>query len=239
MNKAIFTIVHNEKYFLPIWLKYYSQYFENIVVLDHNTTDGSVEKAAEGYNFYTKRLTFKETFNPDFIKTKVMEEQQRLLSLYPVVVYAEADEFIIPNPKIYNGLGDYINQMKGDMARCNGYEVIQQEGEPTINLGLSILSQRKYWVTSDPACKTLISKKPLKWGMGFHGLETGNPEIDKDLFLLHLKRMDWKMFEKRWLETGLSNDPNLYYEHFHQHDAKLKSMGGNENLIPDYLKNII
>ena len=42
---AVFTIVKNENYFLPIWLKHYKRYFDNsdIYVLDHQSNDGSTD----------------------------------------------------------------------------------------------------------------------------------------------------------------------------------------------------
>ena len=42
---AVFTIVKNENYFLPIWLKHFKKFFksEDIYVLDHQSTDGSTE----------------------------------------------------------------------------------------------------------------------------------------------------------------------------------------------------
>lgn len=45
MKKAVFTIVHNEKYFLPLWLRYYKQFFNNadVYVLDDKTSDRSTD----------------------------------------------------------------------------------------------------------------------------------------------------------------------------------------------------
>ena len=41
---AVFTMVKNENYFLPIWLKHYKKFFSNedIFILDHQSNDGSI-----------------------------------------------------------------------------------------------------------------------------------------------------------------------------------------------------
>jgi hypothetical protein len=41
---AVFTIVQNENIFLPIWLKYYSKYFDpkDIYILNHDSNEESM-----------------------------------------------------------------------------------------------------------------------------------------------------------------------------------------------------
>jgi hypothetical protein len=40
---AVYTIVKNENYFLPKWIKHFTKYFDNsdIYILDHQSSDGS------------------------------------------------------------------------------------------------------------------------------------------------------------------------------------------------------
>ena len=42
---AVFTIVKNEKLFLPIWIKHYKKFFDNydIYILDHESNDDSTK----------------------------------------------------------------------------------------------------------------------------------------------------------------------------------------------------
>ena len=42
-KSAVFTIVKNENYFLPIWIKHYKKYFNesDMYVLDHQSNDAS------------------------------------------------------------------------------------------------------------------------------------------------------------------------------------------------------
>ena len=46
-RRAIVTMVHNESVFLPIWLRFYSQFFapEDLHVLDNETIDGSTDQS--------------------------------------------------------------------------------------------------------------------------------------------------------------------------------------------------
>jgi hypothetical protein len=48
---AAFTMVKNEKWFLPIWLNYYTKFIDerDIYVLDHASTDGSIQMVREQY----------------------------------------------------------------------------------------------------------------------------------------------------------------------------------------------
>ena len=43
-TRALITMVHNEPVFLPIWLGYYSRFFDpqDIYVFDNETDDGSI-----------------------------------------------------------------------------------------------------------------------------------------------------------------------------------------------------
>ena len=42
-SRAVITMAKNESVFLPIWWRYYAQFFlpEDIYILDHESTDGS------------------------------------------------------------------------------------------------------------------------------------------------------------------------------------------------------
>ena len=101
MNKklcCIFTFVRNENVFLPIWLKYYSRFFngEDIYILDHSSDDGSIEECLKNYSFNVITIPF-ESYN-DILRINIARDKQaELLDSYEYVLYADADEIVIPN----------------------------------------------------------------------------------------------------------------------------------------------
>ena len=194
---CIFTIVKNERIFLPIWLKYYSKYFtgEDIYIIDHEPDDGSIEECLHKYKFKTIRFCHKTYDN--IWKINVANQIQRdLLSNYEYVLYADADEIIVPNPGRYKDLKEYIFKCNKNYVGVTSFEVIHlKEKESPIDLCKPILEQRKYWYRKGVSYdKTLLSKQPLKWTPGFH--EAKNIEKyyrDKDLWMIHLHKMDYEL----------------------------------------------
>jgi len=80
IKKAAFTMVKNEKWFLPLWLNYYSKFFneKDLYVLNHFSTDGSVEKCKEIY----KDVKFIDlTYEPfdDIFKITELKKLQKIL----------------------------------------------------------------------------------------------------------------------------------------------------------------
>lgn len=208
MANAVFTIVRNEELFLPIWLKYYSQFFdpEDIYILNHDTTDNSIEKAKEKFKFNEIKVHWEAIFSPVWLRDTVQEQQHKLLQKYQYVLFAEIDEIVAPDPAKYKNLKEYIEKCDKDYIRCKGYNVIHNqvaENKP-LNLEQKILRQRTGWCPYISFNKTLLARVPLKWAYGFHCLEGEQIEDLKDkeeLYLIHLKRMDWDLFLDRWEKT--------------------------------------
>jgi hypothetical protein len=204
---AIFTVTHNEKLFLPIWLRYYTRHAhpEDIWVLDHNTTDGSTspEKIPAGVNY--KKLFGDAAFMPHhFLNRQVELHQQRLFRYgYKCVLFTEIDEMFMPDPAKYpGGLKEYLSKFAADPAKIHyrgaGYEIVQKtEGdtanpaELTMDWSKNIMAQRHFWAPSPGFSKPLLSKIPITYLPGFHSnVEPPVVAIDPDLKLVHLHSSD-------------------------------------------------
>jgi hypothetical protein len=195
-SRAVFTIVKNESVFFPIWLRYYSQFFDagDIYVLDHETTDGSTD--GSGFNREIVRYRFVEdaTWLTDTVKAR----QRELLESYEIVLFCDADEIIAPNPLKYDGLGDYIDRMTAEYVNCRGVEVIHmRDTEPPIDLSRPILEQRSWWFRNYIYSKPLLSRIPMNWVKGFHHRDDGTSNQDLALNLIHLHRMDYELTRAR------------------------------------------
>lgn len=246
-NKAIFTIVRNEKIFLPIWLKYYKQFFENqdIYVLNDDSNDGSTENLdVNVINLETGTIVL-DVWR---LKSVVCNFQKQLLEKYKVVFFAESDEFIYHEngleciyEKILNGSLDYFS--------VNGFDYVHKlEEEFDLNLNDPISKQRKYWVSKAGMKKSLITKIPLDYTLGFHEhFINGKREIKNfqdGLYMFHIKHIDKKLYIKRQLDrlnfekiyplNGLGDqnkhtDPNWY-------ENNLKNMQNSLTKIPFEIK---
>ena len=242
MKKAVFTMMSNEKVMLPIWLSYYSRYFkpDDIYVLTHNSSDEHMSRSRKEYVFHEEERNYGELFNPSNQRQIVKEFQQKLLGLYDYVLYTDIDEIVVADPDLYTGLNEFIELADKDYYYCKGYEVIHnRELEEDMNLSQGLLAQRKWWAFNVAVSKPLLSRVPLDWINGFHQLEEHTSKesvlrhIDPRLYLLHLKRMDWKMSKDRWEYTGMSKATTTHFDgHFLQYNDKAE-------LIPERFKNII
>lgn len=244
-RRAIFTLVRNESFFLPLWLQYYNRYFayQDIYVIDHETNDGSTD------NLPCNTILLKHEYTNDTIFfTEVLNDfQNKLLRNYQYVVCADADEFIYHE----NGLDVYIDNLMIPSVTCNGYEIVHKRAsEPPLNIHAPILRQRNYWVKSSLYSKPTISSVPSYWSPGLHSSRNAGPK-DDNLILLHLKRVDYNIAlekNKRNASTNLSQYEivhNLGYqfwitgdrfENWFDNDFYGGYTSANIELIPDSIK---
>lgn len=217
---AVFTTVHNEKHFLPLWIKYYSSLFgmENLYILDHQSTDGSTSNLK--CNVKTVRCNI--LHDVEWLIRVTKNEQKKLLENYEYTIRPDADEFIIPNPSKYKDLSYYLDYMKEnsiDVISCFGHEVIHKRHEELpLDWKKSILvSQRKYWINIDAYDKPIIASRPLNWSLGTHyeiGIEN---KRDDNLILVHLRKVDFETCKQSSLYKSKSGRCSTKYNLYLQH----------------------
>jgi hypothetical protein len=190
---AAFTIAQNEPVMLPLWLQYHERHFagRDLYVLDHDSTDGCAEQlAGRCHVIPVHRST---SFDHRWLRATVEAFQSFLLQSYATVLFTEVDEFVVPDPRHYSGLADYIARMAAPAVRCVGFEVVQQPDEPPLDFDEPILRQRSSWHASSDYGKRVLSRIPLAWSEGFHH-EYNAPDDPPDpaLMLIHLHRVDYQ-----------------------------------------------
>ena len=188
---AVFTIVHNEKDFLPIWYRHYLKSFHphDIYILDHNSSDGSTDA------YEVVKLNMPEVFNHSWLLTTVQDFYKELCRDYEWVVFSEVDELIIH--KEYENLQDYLNVISNG-SMCSGLEVIHNfDEEKEIDLNLSLLNQRRFARPNVNYNKILIANQPLEWSVGFHRCYNFDCSRDENLILLHLRYLDYNLCYNR------------------------------------------
>jgi hypothetical protein len=195
-SRAVITMVHNEAVFLPIWLRWYSQFFEprDIYVLDNETTDGSTERDG----FLRIPVEHGEVDHTWMVRT-IEQLQHELLDRYDVVVVTDVDEIISPVPE-WGTLDHYLDRFDEESVNCLGYELLHvPSSEPALDLNRPILEQRGHWFINDGYDKAAVASEPLSWAPGFHSRADGQFNLDPDLRLVHLHRMDYDICRERHL----------------------------------------
>lgn len=263
LESAVFTLVHNEKVFLPIWVNYYSKFFKqkDIYIINHDSDDGSIENIKNEYpsiNIIT--IHHSKIYDDDFMVDNIIYTQHRLLEKYKIVVYSDADELLITDPNMYKNLIDFLKSFNNDFVRCTSRSIIHQQNEPRFDPTKKVLSQRSVWFEELQYDKTLISKVPLVWSRGLHEACTINgkqikPKVDRGLILLHLARIDYDMrvIRNKYVATkqwGNAGDEGMqrniqgkelfnwfyYFPQIIAHESGLPFFIEN---IPDKYKNIV
>jgi hypothetical protein len=195
-KRCLISIIFDEPFWQPIWYKYYSQFFsdEDIYVL------GNPEKDPLMQNTPFNVVPFQPEHFLDVwaCKEAVMNLQRRMCDEYDLVVFAEADEFFIPDPDKYRDFGDWMDKFTGQYVRPMGYDVTHDvENEPPYDPSKPILSQRKWYVHIPHMSRTVITRQPILWySEGFH---QSNPEgpIDPDLKNFHMHKFDYNLCLER------------------------------------------
>ena len=215
---AAFTMVYNEQVFLPIWRRYYAQALgeENLFVLDHGSDDNSTADLGCVNRIRIPRGdAFDELQRAEFVS----RFQGSLLCYYDVVIFSDADEFLVPDPLKYSGLADFAQRRCEQFVTAVGVEVLHlTDDEPDLNANLPILQQRQYVQFAGDYCKPLMSRVQLKWCAGFHHCQY-QPIVDHDFFLFHLKRMDRniaieqlrRVQKIRWSDVSLRQQHGVQY----------------------------
>jgi hypothetical protein len=181
-------MAHNESVFLPIWWKYYSQFFteDDIYILDHETNDGSTSGPG-----FVRIPVSNPVIDWGWHRDMLQSQQHRLLQHYHLVLCTDVDEIVAPDPRSGN-LGDYIDSFDADFVTCHGYEILHlRTCERPLDFSYPILHQRAYWYYNPAYSKPLLARVPMFWNGGLHSRVDGQSRHDPCLYLLHLHRMDY------------------------------------------------
>jgi hypothetical protein len=208
MSKGIFTQVTLDDNFLPHWLKYYRPNFDECVIIVKELRPGSAElidKLAKEYDSkvvlfeYPSDHPLNQRDNPAYIN----EVKNEYLRRHKWICYAQADEFLVPDPKIYKNLSEYIECMdKWDKqySYAEGYTVVHDyDNEPSMDWTQPLLQQRKYWYRNVSYNKPMIMNYPHELVGGFHKFKIHtDPDVitnlpDVNLRMLHLDAIDLGM----------------------------------------------
>jgi Glycosyl transferase family 2 len=193
-RRAVVTMVHNEAAFLPVWLGYYSRFFapQDIYVLDNDSTDGSTERDG-----FVRIPVAHDSVDHEWMVSTIAGHQRELLERYEVVVVTDVDEIVAPLPEC-GTLGEYLDRFDEEWVNCLGYEIVHlRDIEPPYDPARPILDQRGWWFANGAYDKPAIATVEMSWRPGFHARTDGQINLDPDLRLIHLHRLDYDICRAR------------------------------------------
>jgi len=238
-QSAVFTIVKNESKFLPVWLNYYHKFFDfkDIYIIDNGSVDGSTDNLPCNVEKIESHYSFDVYWLCDTVKDK----QAKLLKEYPIVLFTEVDEIVVPKRQHFENCLD-----KHPTINCVAFEVCHDpKTEPEINWETPLLRQRKYWLRDDRYDKPLLSKTPVKWVPGFHRCDS--PSFHNNtMTLIHLRKIDYNFLkarvqDRRTWEKPPNDKPRTCWQ-WKASDSRFEKWftdgSGNRELIPERFKNV-
>ena len=193
LKVAVFGLFHKEALMIPYWQNYYGNLFgvENLYPVGDLKNDFFMGLfAVPKKNLIELNAHYQSDY--DLHVSTVTKVQKQLLETYDVVIFAEADEFFVPDLTKYKDLKHFLVNNQDDYFTAQGYNVISDiDSEPILDPTKSLLSQRKWWFKNTGESKTLIVRKPvISYSGGFHICYPSIPE-HPDLYNIHLHDIDY------------------------------------------------
>ena len=211
MTTAIITLVRNEKFFLPHWIEYYSRVpGAQLVVLDHESDDGSTA-GIDSLRVVHGMVHHPEMENASWMLHTVQHHMGGLLrSGYERVIYAEVDEFLIPDPERWVDLREYLEFTEDSgIVAARGWNVIHKPGDVPLPESGSLLMGRS-WKRSELYDIRMGGSKVPDWKIGRHGLKDAPNDPDTDLRLVHLhyanRELGWERIQARMRGKPIAQD---------------------------------
>jgi hypothetical protein len=173
-------------FFFPAWHRYYGGLFgtENLHVVTYQGLKPSFAGIALGY-LWGVDAAYDDTLRASVIADLVAV----LLRSHEVVIRCDIDEFLLPDPRHYTDLADFIARNELPYVTAQGIDVIELAEDAPLDLDRPIFGvQRRYGMRSAALNKTCVTTTPLRWAEGFHGASV--PPRFAGLYNLHLRFAD-------------------------------------------------
>jgi len=187
---AAVTMVRNEGRMLHKWVDHYGGQLglDSLVVVDDNSDDGSTD----GLRCRVERIKpITGEFEPERMKI-VSKVGRKLLRDHDAVIFADADEFLVPDPARYADLREFAAARIGrEAVGAMCLNVIHHvPGEGALDFDRPVLDQREVVKFIPLFCKPALKFVPNSWTTASHGIQGASYVVDPELFMFHLKFAD-------------------------------------------------
>lgn len=199
---AVLTMVRNDDFFLRKWVEYYGREVgkENLFIF-FDGEDQTIPDFCQGTHAKLHAKIGTQVVAAEKARLRFLSEQATALFAqgYELVVGVDADEYVVVDPKLGLGLGEYLSKQNIDVCLSPlGLDFGQKLGEEgDLSFDETFLTQRRYAQIGTRYTKPSIIAKPCRWGSGFHRVKGHNFHIAPDLYLMHFGYADSRMLQAR------------------------------------------
>lgn len=194
MKIVVITVLYNEEFLLPFFLRHYQWVDEIHVLLDSDTNDRTLDICQTDPKVRVRVFTFPDMMDA-IIKQGHIHELFYSLDCDWVIV-ADCDEFIFPIP--YEDPRGAFDRLNGNVATAHMWPVYRHRTDPDLNPDLPPMWQRR---NGDPDMtkgfnyayiKPCIAKPETKieWGLGCHDYHPKEDLVPSDYMFYGAH---WKM----------------------------------------------
>lgn len=167
MTRVILTAFYPDTFFVPLWERYYLPHFDDACML-------AIQPGAYDFAGITAMLNAR---------------LPELLKKHDLVMIADIDEIIVPDPDKWRDLGGYLDHSTDDVIRCVGYNVMQMPWDEALDLDRPLTEQRMSWQRDRLYDKPVITRVTLRFTPGNHLCDRIS-KPDPDLVMFHLRDAD-------------------------------------------------
>ncbi|MEL6550237.1 MAG: glycosyltransferase family 2 protein [Pseudomonadota bacterium] len=236
---GVMTMVYQDYFFLERWYRYYGAQVgpQNLFIYSHGGDPKHKEIAPEANVINVPR-------DPGMVKLERRRWRMQgyaasgLLDFYNWMIVGDVDEIVIVDPTRAEGLCAYLAGTFPDKSAAPlnisplGIEIIHlPEKEPLpLEDAATILSRRQHFKVSRSYSKPCLVGQPAIFAPGGHRNNGGPRHLSDDLFLLHLRFVDFGMLEarieKRRAMLDRAQAENAQYEKAHVWDSTMREYQG-------------
>ncbi|MBE7217135.1 MAG: glycosyltransferase family 2 protein [Caulobacteraceae bacterium] len=216
---CVLTTVWNEAARLPRWIAHYGAAvgLENLFVEDDGSDDGSTDGLGAVNVIRRPRGVYDERERT----ARISAWASGLLGRYDTVIYADADELLVPADGA--SLREWLARPHPPTVTAIGLDVLDVPGvdagplDPTRPL----LAQRGHARLNPTYCKPLVTRAPIRWRPGLHFSDAAT--AFDGLLLLHTRYADRAAAVARLaqLRTVDVADQALFSTHWQAADATI------------------
>lgn len=167
MKRVAVTFEHKYSTYSKLWGDYYGKYVDNLLIIDTG------ESLVHDWNATTQTMN---------------EVQDELFNQYDIILFADVDEFLIPDPDKYKDLGEYLDGVQDGVVRATGYNVMEMPGDKPLDFTKPVLEQRSKWSYDQMYSKYVILMSPQTYTSNHEIVKGVKP--DSGLVLFHLRDAD-------------------------------------------------
>jgi hypothetical protein len=187
---AAITMARDEGPMIRRWAQHYAGQLgaENVYVIDDHSSDGSTD----GLPATVLRYPYLRKYSFEVSRLGILNGlAHSLLYAYDAVLFADADEFVVPDPARHAGLREFVATTEGRAAvGVMGYNVVHDLArEAPLRFDEPFLRQRQFAKFVPLMCKPSLKWSRVDWGRASHGIKCPY-EIDPDLIMFHMKFAD-------------------------------------------------